>query len=103
MTQSFVVNSTVGFLATTPKKLFLPRSGATCAIRWKQSREARVVVTVETPTGEVVRTLAMRSLRPGPRGVVWNGLDRRQKAVKGGKYVIRVVAKNALGTIELSA
>ena len=27
MTQSFVVNSTIGFLATQPKKLFLPPKG----------------------------------------------------------------------------
>ena len=40
--------------------------------------------------------------RPVPQGVVWNGLDRSKKAVKGGKYVVRVLAKNTLGTIELA-
>ena len=101
MEQSFVVNTTVGFLATSPRKLFLPPLGRDLSITWRQSRAARVVVTVETSTGEVVRTLARRSYPVGGRTLVWNGLDRQHKAVKGGKYVVRVVAKNALGTIEL--
>ena len=102
MTQSFTVNTTVGFLATAPRKLFLPPGGRDLGITWKQSRPARVVVTVETPAGEVVRTLAQRAYAVGAPALVWNGLDRTKQAVKGGTYVIRVVAKNALGTIELS-
>ncbi|RDI74210.1 hypothetical protein Gocc_1786 [Gaiella occulta] len=102
MTQSFVVNSTIGFLATAPKKLFLPPAGRDLRIGWRQTREARVVVTVETPAGEIVRTLARRRYAPGAPGVTWNGLDRDRKAVKGGKYVVRVVARNGLGTIQLT-
>lgn len=102
MAQSFVVNSTIGFLATRPKKLFLPPKGGDLRIGWRQASEARVVVTVETPAGEIVRTLARRRYGPGRQGVIWNGLGRDRKAVKGGKYIIRVVAKNALGTIQLS-
>lgn len=49
-----------------------------------------------------MRTLATRRYAPGPQGVTWNGLDRSKKAVKGGKYVLRVLAKNTLGTIELA-
>lgn len=102
MTQLFTVNTTVGFLGAAPRKLFLPPRGRDLAITWKQSRPARVVVTVETPAGEVVRTLARRTYPVGTRALVWNGLDRTKKAVKGGAYVVRVTAKNALGTIELS-
>ena len=102
MTESFTVNTTVGFLSTTPRKLFLPPSGRDLEITWKQSRPARVVVTIETSAGEIVRTLARRSYPVGTPAFVWNGLDRMKKAVKGGTYVVRVTAKNALGTIELS-
>ncbi len=102
MSQSFVVNSTIGFLATEPKKLFLPPFGRDLRIVWNQTKDARVVVTVETPAGDVVRTLATRRYGPGPQGVSWNGLDRSRKAVKGGKYVVRVVARNPLGTIDLA-
>ena len=102
MTQAFLVNSTIGFLVTEPKKLLLPPAGRDLRIIWQQTKYARVVVTVETPAGEVVRTLAKRRYGPGPQGVTWNGLDRSRKAVKGGKYIVRVVAKNPLGTIDLA-
>lgn len=102
MSQVFTVNTTLGYLATAPRKLFLPPLGREVAITWKQARPARVVVTIETATGEVVRTLALRRYQPGQPSVVWNGLDRARKAVKGGKYVVRVVARNQLGTIELT-
>ena len=58
--------------------------------------------TVETAAGEIVRTLASRAYPAGPRALVWNGLDRQRRAVKGGRYVVRVAARNALGTIELT-
>ena len=102
MTQSFTVNTTLGFLATTPKKLFLPPRGRDFGISWKQARPARVVVTVESPAGEILRTLARRTYQVGSPTLVWNGLDRTKKAVRGGQYVVRVTARNALGTIELS-
>jgi len=70
-------------------------------VSWRLSRQARVVVTIETKTGEVLRTLARRRYPAGERTVVWNGLDRQRKAVKGGRYVARVVAGNELGTVEL--
>jgi flagellar hook assembly protein FlgD len=102
MTQAFLVNSTIGFLATEPKRLYLPPRGRDLRIGWKQTKYARVVVTVETPAGEVIRTLAKRRYGPGLQGVTWNGLDRTRKAVKGGRYVVRVVAKNPLGSIDLA-
>ncbi len=102
MTQSFTVNTTLGFLKTTPRKLFLPPRGRDFGITWQQARPARVVVTVETTAGEIVRTLARQRYRAGSATVVWNGLDRTKKAVHGGAYVVRVTARNALGTVELS-
>ena len=102
MTQSFTVNTTLGFLATKPRKLFLPPHGRDFEITWKQSRPARVVVTVETRAGEIVRTLTRRKAPVGGAAVVWNGLDRTKKAVRGGAYLVRVTARNALGTVELS-
>jgi hypothetical protein len=102
MTQVFTVNTTVGYLETAPRKLFLPPLGRDLTITWKQGRTARVVVTVETPAGEVVRTLAQRRYPIGTPGVVWNGLDREKKPVKGGRYVVKVAAKNGLGTMELT-
>jgi hypothetical protein len=101
MTQSFLVNTTVGFLSTSPAKLFLPPAGRDLRLTWKQTKTARVVLTVETAAGDVLRTLAKRTYPTGTQGVTWNGLDRTRKPVKGGRYVVRVVAKNALGTLDL--
>ncbi len=102
MAQSFLVNTTIGFLATNPKKLFLPPGGRDIRITWKQTKTARVTVTVESRTGDVLRTLAKRSYTAGVKGVTWNGLDRAKKPVRGGGYVVRVVARNSLGTIDLA-
>lgn len=103
MEQAFTVNTTLGYLRLTPRKLFLPPAGRDLAITWKQSQAARVVVTVESRAGDILRTLARRSYPAGSNPVlVWNGLDRDRKPVKGGAYLVRVVAKNALGTIELT-
>jgi hypothetical protein len=102
MTQSFVVNSTIGFLATTPKKLFLPPEGRDLLISWRQTRSAFVVVTVETRAGEVVRTLAKQRYTAAAAAVTWNSLGRDRKVVKGGWYVIRAVARNGLGSIEIT-
>ena len=103
MEQAFTVNTTLGYLRLTPRKLFLPPAGRDLAITWKQSQAARVVVTVESRAGDILRTLARRSYPAGSNPVlVWNGLDRERKTVKGGAYLVRVVAKNTLGTIELT-
>jgi hypothetical protein len=102
MTQPFVVNSTIGFLATTPKKLFLPPPGRDLLISWRQTRSAWVVVTVESRAGEVVRTLAKRRYDAPAPAVTWNGLGRDLKAVKGGWYVIRAFARNELGSTEVT-
>jgi hypothetical protein len=100
MTQSFKVNTTIGFLRAK-KLLFLPPGGRNHPITWRQGKAARVTVTIEDAAGEVVRTLALRRYQTGPRQVLWNGLDRERKRVKGGLYTARVVARNGLGESEL--
>jgi hypothetical protein len=102
MTQSFTVDNTLGFLQTSVPRLFLPPGGRELTISWKQTRLARVVVTVETKAGVIVRTLARRKFDASDVAVVWNGLDRAKKRVKGGVYRARVVAKSELGTVELA-
>ncbi len=100
MTQSFVVDDTLGFVQTSVPRLFLPPGGRELTISWKLTRAAKIAVTVETNAGEVVRRLAARRYAAGAQQVVWNGLDRKGKRVKGGVYRVRVVARSALGTVE---
>jgi flagellar hook capping protein FlgD len=103
MARTFTVNATVGFLRTSKPRLFLPPGGRDLEITWRQTRTARVVVTVESAAGEVVRTLARRSYGAEAPVLGWNGLGRDGKRVRGGRYLVRVVARNALGTAELVA
>ena len=91
MTRSFTVDNTLGFLQTSVPRLFLPPGGRDLTIAWKLTRPASVVVTVETKAGEVVRTLALRRYEAADQSVVWNGLDRQKKRVKGGVYRAHVV------------
>ena len=100
MTQTFTVDDTLGFVQTSVPRLFLPPGGRELTISWKLTRTAKTVVRVETKAGEVVRTLAARRYPAGAQSVVWNGLDRKGKRVKGGVYRAHVVAKSALGTVE---
>jgi flagellar hook assembly protein FlgD len=101
MTRAFSVNTTIGFLRTSVPRLYLPRTGRELGIRWRQARSARVVVTLETRSGDVVRTLALRRYAAGLQALVWNGLGRDRKAVRGGRYLVRLVARNDLGRLEL--
>jgi hypothetical protein len=102
MSRTFLVDNTLGFLQTSVPRLFLPPGGRELVISWKQTRLARVVVTVETKAGDVVRTLALRRYDAGDQQVVWNGLDRRKKRVKGGVYRARVSATSTLGKVQLT-
>ena len=101
MTQPFTVDDSIGFLAVSAPRLFLPPGGRDLTISWKMGAPARVVATVETKDGIVVRTLAIGKFPIGDKSVVWNGLDRAGKRVKGGVYRAHLVARSAFGTVEL--
>jgi hypothetical protein len=103
MARRFAVNTTLGFLQIAPARLFLPPGGRDVVMTWRHGRTAHVKVTIEDRAGTIVRTLALRRYRPGSQRVVWNGLDRSRKRVKGGVYLARVVARNDLGRAELVA
>ena len=102
MKGTFVVNTTLGFVHPERSVLRLPPGGADLAILWRLSRPARVAVTVESPGGTVVRSLTRRLYPAGDASVTWNGLGRDRKAVRAGRYLVRVVATNALGRVEQS-
>jgi flagellar hook assembly protein FlgD len=101
MTRVVKVNMTLGFLRTTPRRLYLPPQGREFEIGWQLRRAARVRVAIEALDGTVVKAYPMRRYRQGERSVVWNGLQRDGKPVKGGLYLVKVLARNSLGTVEL--
>jgi exopolysaccharide biosynthesis protein len=98
----FAVNSTIGFLRVAPTRVVVRPSGGNASIRWTQTRAARVKVTVETPQGVVVRTVANGSLPPGEQTSTWDGLGAGRKPVAGGAYVVKVTATNELGVVSLT-
>ncbi len=101
-TRRFAVNSTLGSLRVTPLRVAVRKTGGRAEIRWSQARAARVKVTVETPEGLVVRTVAGASVAAGERTAVWNGRGGNRKAVAAGRYVVRVSATNELGVVSLT-
>jgi hypothetical protein len=100
----FVVNSTVGFLRVSPRRLVLTRAAgaANAPIRWDQTREARVKVTVETREGVVLRTVSRATRKPGTQLAAWNGRAKNGKLAASGRYLVRVTATNELGTVSLA-
>jgi Phosphodiester glycosidase/FlgD Ig-like domain len=99
MSRTFRVDTTLGFLrARTP--VYVPPRGRDHRILFRLTRSARVQLTVETPGGTVVRTLARRRYEPGRIELTWNGLGRNRKPLKGGLYVVRAVATSTQGTVE---
>jgi hypothetical protein len=100
-TRRFWVNSTLGFLRVEPGRLVLPPAGASATIGWTQPRAARVRVTVESPEGVLIRTVAAGRMEAGTPSVAWNGRLRSGKLAPGGRYVVRVTATNEIGTAEL--
>ena len=99
--RTFRVNSTLGFLTTSTARLSVPPRGRNLAIGWQQTRRAQVAVTMESPAGTVRRTLARRSFEAGTHRLNWRGLLANGKRAPSGPYVVRVVARNELGTTRL--
>lgn len=100
-TRRFAVNSTLGFLRVEPTRLALPPAGGNTAIRWTQTRAARVKVTVETNDGIFVRAVVGQRYEPGEQVTAWNGRLENGKLAPGGRYLVKVTATNELGSVSL--
>ena len=101
--QSFTVNSTLGFARLSRRVLVVrPRGAQKIQAGVTLTRAARVIATVETVTGVPVATIAIRRLEPGRFVARWNGRTRGGRSLAyGGMHVIRFRATNALGTVDL--
>ena len=100
-TRRFTVNSTLASLRVAPLRVVVRPTGGRADIRWAQAHAARVKVTIETPAGVVVRTVANAPLQPGELSVAWDGRGGNRKPVGGGRYVARVTATNELGAVSI--
>jgi hypothetical protein len=99
--RAFSLNDTIGFLRVRPALLRPGRAGSTLVATVRLARPARLVLSIETRTGVVLRRIMRRAARPGAVSLAWNGRTARGGLVYSGDYVARVRALNAAGTMEL--
>ena len=99
--RAFSLNDTIGFLRVQPRLLRPGRKGARLVATVRLARPARLVLSVETRSGTVLRRITRRFARPGTASLAWNGRTARGGLVYSGSYVARVRALNTAGTMEL--
>jgi hypothetical protein len=97
----FSLNDTIGFQRVRPR-LFRPANRrARLVTTVRLARPARLVLSIETRRGTVLRRIFRRSARPGTASLSWDGRTARGGLVYSGTYVARVRAFNAAGAMEL--
>jgi hypothetical protein len=97
----FSLNDTLGFMRVAPR-LFRPaprRARLVASVRL--ARPARLVLSIETRSGTVLRRIVRNSASAGSASLAWDGRTTRGGLVFSGVYVARVRALNAAGTMEL--
>jgi hypothetical protein len=97
----FSLNTTLGSLAVNPT-VVVRRRGSNLRATFRLAYPATVRVTVERPTGSVVRTVLRRGLPAGEATVAWDGRDAGRALAFRGRYVLRVRATNSFGTVDLT-
>jgi hypothetical protein len=101
--RAFWLNTTLGHLRARPTVLRVRRRrGPNLRVGFRLARRARVRVTIETPSGAVVRTVANRFFAPGAKTVRWDGRFGNRALAFRGLYVVRVLASNSFGPVDLS-
>src|SRR5438094_1082565 len=101
--RGFWVNDTLGFLRVSPKAIRLraKRRNAVVA-RFRVAHSARVIGTIWTRSGVLVRRLKPVKLRPGLRTLRWDGRYASRRLAYRGTYVFKVFAQNAYGPVQLA-
>jgi hypothetical protein len=98
----FSLNDTIGFQRVRPR-LFRPANrGARLVTTVRLARAARVVLSIETSSGTVLRRIIRNASRAGDFSLTWNGRTARGGLVFSGTYVARVRALNAAGAMDLT-
>ena len=97
----FSVNNTLGALSVQPL-VWVGRGGSNLRATFRVAHAAVVRVTVERPSGAVVRTILRRSFPEGPATIGWDGRDTSRTIAYRGRYVLRLTASNELGTVALT-
>jgi hypothetical protein len=97
----FSLNRTLASLSVAPRFFRVRPRGTTLRATFTLSRPSTVLVRVETPTGAVIANVTRGRLAAGTRTIRWAGRAGRT-LVHTGRYVLRVVATNSVGRMDLS-
>ena len=99
----FWVNDTLGFLRVSPSVVRLGAHRRNLVVaKFKVAHPAKVVGSVWTKSGVLVRRLGSYRFRPGNRAVRWNGRYGTGRLAYRGRYLFKVYAQNAYGPVTLS-
>jgi hypothetical protein len=103
MERDVLLDNTLARMTLDTALVRIGPSGGQLAIGFALARAANVTVTIETPAGNVLRTVSNGQLQPGTQSVRWDGRNDRGKLVRGQRLVARVRAVNTTGTVDLTA
>ncbi|HEU0304350.1 MAG TPA: phosphodiester glycosidase family protein [Gaiellaceae bacterium] len=100
----FSLNTTLGFGKPVPPALSVPRRRARPVAQFELARSASVTTRIETSSGTIVRKAEPAvAIEPGAIPVLWDGRTSKGATVHSGTYVARTTARNAAGSVSLTA
>jgi hypothetical protein len=103
MERDVLLDNTLARITLDTPLVRIAPSGGHLAVGFDLLHAANVTVTIETPAGNVLRTIPGGQLQPGTQSLVWDGRNDRGKLVRGQRLVARVRATNSIGTVDLVA
>ena len=100
--RGFLLNRTLAGLSLRPSLVRVrKKAGGRLTASFTLARPARVTARVETRAGALVAVASRKSLKRGPQTVTWNGRIGK-RPVRAGKYILRVIATNNVGSVDLT-
>jgi len=98
MDRSFWVNDTLGFVSVAPRSA---RARRGVAAHFRLTHPAKVIGSIRTSGGALVRRLGPFRLGSGTQAIRWNGRYRSGRLAYPGSYVFDVFASNAYGPVDV--
>ena len=100
----FSLNTTLGFGRAVAPALSVPRRRARAVAQFELTRAASVTTRIETLSGTVIRKADPAvTLEAGSASATWDGKTNKGATVHSGAYVARMTARNAAGSVSLTA
>src|SRR5207244_8466972 len=99
MERSFWVNDTLGFVTVAPRSA---RARRGVVARFRLTHPAKVVGSIRTRRGALVRRLGPFKLGGGKRTIRWSGRYRSGRLAYPGAYMFDVLATNAYGPVDVA-